>query len=684
MPTLNSPAGASIPTPSRLRSVDWLGLACAAIIAAGAIAVYSRTYSVPLLYDDLKAVLDNSTIRHWDTVLRPPINSTVTGRPILNLSLAINYAVSGTSVRSYHFLNLTVHILAGLVLFGVLRRTLRCRANARASEIAFCTALLWTVHPLQTESVTYIVQRAESLMGLFYLLTLYCFIRGAKAAGWPQFLWFASCSGSCALGMATKEVMASAPLIMLFYDRVFVASSFREAFKHRWKVYAALAGTWLILAFLILANDSRNGSAGFGAGVAWWRYALTQLPAIAHYLRLCFWPHPLIFDYGSAIATPSARILPYALVVFGLMAATLWALVKRPAAGFLGLWFFAILAPSSSIVPVVTETMAEHRMYLASIPVVLFAVLGIYRWLGRLALPACLVLAAGLGLASAKRNEAYSSADAIWRDTVAKLPENYRAHNNLGYAWSKDPARRNDVIAEFEEALRLNPKYVEAHSNLGNALLNVPGRFNEAIAEFEEALRLDPKYAEAHNNLGNAWSIVPGRSADAIAHYEEALRLEPNYAEAHYNLGNVLASSPGRLNDAMVHYQEAIRLEPDFVEAHFNLGQTLARMPGRSNEAVAEFEETLHLKPDYVDAHYNLGNLFFGIPGRLNDAIAQYGEALRLKPDDAAAHFNLAVALLKTPGRGEEARAHLREVLRLEPENDAARRILAELPPFNP
>ena len=154
-----------------------------AILAAGAIAVYSRTFSVPLLFDDNHAIVDNSTIRHWSTAFWPPLNTTASGRPILNLSLAINYAISGTAVWSYHALNLAIHVLAGLTLFGIVRRTLAPRAGPAASLIAFSAALLWTLHPLQTESVTYIVQRAESLMGLFYLLTLYCFIRGAEADG---------------------------------------------------------------------------------------------------------------------------------------------------------------------------------------------------------------------------------------------------------------------------------------------------------------------------------------------------------------------------------------------------------------------------------------------------------------------------------------------------------------------
>ena len=169
------------------------------MLATCTVAAYGRTFSVPLVFDDLFSIAHNATIRHWSTALRPPLESTSSGRPILNLSLALNYALSGTAVWSYHALNLLIHVLAGLTLFGIVRRTLlgwsalsltrlatsfaekRVGDNAlHPTIVAFCAALLWSLHPLQTEAVTYIVQRAESLMGLFYLLTIYCFVRFAE------------------------------------------------------------------------------------------------------------------------------------------------------------------------------------------------------------------------------------------------------------------------------------------------------------------------------------------------------------------------------------------------------------------------------------------------------------------------------------------------------------------------
>jgi tetratricopeptide (TPR) repeat protein len=628
-----------------LAGPDWPGVAGAAVIIAAALAVYGRTFSVPLVYDDIPGILENSTIRHWGSSLLPPENTTAGGRPVLNLSLAANYAVSGTAVWSYHALNLAIHTLAGLVLFGIIRRTLAPRARSAATAIALSATLLWALHPLQTESVTYVIQRAESLMGLFYLLTLYCFIRGAGTGGGRGFLWLALCAVSCLLGMGTKEVMVSAPLVVLLYDRTFVAGSFREAWVRHWRLYGALAATWLALAFLVIATHGRSGSAGAGSGVAWWRYALTQFPAIAHYLRLCLWPSPLVLDYGTTLAPLSARIIPSVLVVVGLAAATLWALVRKPAAGFLGACFFAILAPSSSFVPVATEPVAEHRMYLALAPVAMLAALGIHRGLKRAALPVCVVLSAGLALLSVRRNADYSSLTAIWADTVAKRPGNERAHIGLGNAW-----------------------------------LGIPGHLKDAIGEFEEAVRLKPDDAEAHNDLGNVWLRIPGGAGNAAAQYQEALRLKPDYPDARVNLGSVWLGMPGRLNDAMAQFKEALRLRPDFAEAHYDMGNAWLRFPGRLGDAIAEYQEALRLNPDIAEAHYNLATVWSAMPGRLNDAIGQFKEALRLRPDYADAHYYLAVALLRIPGCGEEARAHLEAVLRAQPGNDRARALLGRMP----
>ena len=641
MPSHSANAGFATPDPVPIRRFDWPALAGGAVLAAAAIAAYSRTFSVPLLFDDETSIAANPTIRHLGTALWPPFDTTVSGRPVLNLSLAINYAISGTAVWSYHAANLAIHILAGLTLFGIIRRTPGRREGRAGNLVAFSAALIWTVHPLLTESVTYVVQRAESLMGLFYLLTLYCFIRGAGTDGAAKRLWYALSIAACLLGTGTKEAMASAPLVVLLYDRTLVAGSFRGALRRRPWEYAGLASTWVVLACLVAYTRGRAGTVGYGGGVSLWSYALTQFPAIVHYLGLSAWPRSLIFDYGNGIELQTLRVVPSVLIIAGLVGATAWALAMRPVAGFLGACFFVILAPSSSVVPVVTESIAEHRMYLPLIPVVLLAVIGIHRWLGRAALPLCLLLAAGLCSMTWQRNETYRSAEGLWADTVAKLPENERAHYNLGCLLRDMPGRLDDAAAQFAEAIRLRPEYFKAHLSLGGALQSM-GRTPEAIAQYEEALRLKPDSAEAHNNLGNALKSA-GRLPEAIAHYEEAVRLKPDNAEAQNDLGCGLERIPGRMDEAVAHLELALRLRPDFYQAHFNLGSTLISM-GRAREAVAEYEE-----------------------------------AVRLKPDDATMHFYLAGALLRIPGREDEAVAHLREVVRLQPGNDTARRILDRL-----
>jgi tetratricopeptide (TPR) repeat protein len=693
---------------------DWTALACAAALAALAALAYGRTFSVPLIFDDVPAITGNPTLRHFGAALRPPIDMTVSARPILNLSLALNYAAGGTDVRGYHAANLAIHILAGLALFGIVRRTLARRGSPAASPAAFSVALIWLLHPLQTESVTYVVQRAESLMGLFYLLTLYCFIRGAETETPASRPWYVLSVAACLLGMATKEVMVSAPLVVLLYDRAFLAGTLGEAWRRRWRVYAGLAATWLILPYLVLSTHGRGGTAGFGGAVPWWSYALTQFPAIIHYIHLSLWPHPLIFDYGSALEPPSLRVAACVVAVAGLAAGSAWALFRNSAAGFLGAVFFAVLAPSSSFVPVATETMAEHRMYLALAPVVVLVVAGIYRWMGRAALPFCLVLAAGLFWATFRRNEVYSTEERIWSDTVAKRPDNERAHNNLGYLLSTEPGRSGEAIsqyvqalllkpdygqaqynlgfalaavpgrlgeavAHYEEAVRLMPDHAEAHYNLAVALASIPGRSDEMIARYREALRLKPDYPEAHYNLGCALMAMPGRQDEAIAEFEDALRLSPGLAEAHYNLGRVLDTAPGRQDEAITHYREALRLKPDYPEAHYSLAGALQSSPGRLDEAIAQYEEALRLRPEFFQAHFGLAGALQAVPGRQEEAVAQYEAALLLKPDNATVHLGLAFVLLKMPGRAQEAVAQLNEALRLQPDNDVARRILARI-----
>ena len=583
-------------------------LAGGALVAAGLIA-YANSFSAPFVFDDLPAIRDNETIRTWSRALFPPRASglPVSGRPVVNFSFAVNYAVSGSEVWSYHVMNAAIHLVAVLMLFGIVRRTLlqpalREQFRQVATQFALLTALLWALHPLQIESVTYMVQRAESLMGLFYLLTLYAFIRGTQEAA--SRAWHAVAVASCALGMASKEVMASAPLMVLLYDRTFVSGSFRAAWRRHRTLYAGLAATWLLLGWLVLGGEGRGGTAGFATDVAWWAYAAAQFPAIVRYLGLAVWPQTLVLDYGAELDLRPAMVVACAALVLTLVAATIVLLRRRPAVGFLGAWFFAILAPSSSVVPIATQAMAEHRMYLPLAAVAVLIVLAAQRWLARWSTVGVVVFAAALMVRTVMRNEDYRSAMAIWTDTVANRPENPRAHCNLGDALFLAGDTAN-AIAHYEAALRLKPDYGEAHYNLANTLL-AAGRAAEAVPHYEAALRLQPRFAKAQRNLANALAGA-GRAPEALIHFMRAAELEPGQAETECGWADVLTQL-GREGEAVGHYEAALRARPDYAEAHNNLGIVLANA-GDFARARGHFEAALRARPDYAAARDNLERL---------------------------------------------------------------------------
>jgi tetratricopeptide (TPR) repeat protein len=287
------------------------------------------------------------------------------------------------------------------------------------------------------------------------------------------------------------------------------------------------------------------------------------------YLKLAIWPHPLVLDYGTDVVHNAAAILPYALVLAVLVAGLVIALWRWPAIGFAGAWFFLILAPTSSIVPLTGQPMAEHRMYLPLAGVIGLVMLGLHAWIGRRSLILFAAMAAGLGWLGIQRNKDYRSNLAIWSDTVAKCPENARAHFNLGNLLLEIPGRLPDAIAEYQSALRIKPDFAQVHSVLGMALATIPGRLPEAISHYEVALKINPGLVDAHFNLGNAW-LQQGRYADACEQYEETLKLKPDHVDGHVNLGITLAGM-GRLNEAIGQFETALQMRPGYPSAQSNL-----------------------------------------------------------------------------------------------------------------
>ena len=640
----------------------------AGVLALAALAAYADSLSGAFVFDDFPAIVDNPSLRHlWPLgrVLTPPHGGvTVEGRPILNLSFAINWALGGSEVAGYHAANLLIHVLAGLALFGVVRRTLgqprwRERFGADALGLAFVTAAWWMLHPLQTEAVTYVVQRAESLMGLLYLLTLYCFIRGAEREK-PFPGWWAAACGACLLGMGTKEVMVSAPVMVLLYDRTFLAGSFHEAWRRRRGIHLALAATWIPLGLLVAGTGgNRGGTSGPGAGAGFWAYGLTQFHAVARYLGLSVWPHPLVFEYGPSWVSRASEVAPDALVVLPLAAGTLYALWKRPVLGFLGFWFFGILAPTS-LVPGPLQMIVEHRMYLPLAAILALVAASAYRLGGRRALAGLMVGVVGFGFLTARRNLAYRSELSLWEDTATKRPLNPAAHSGLGMALAA-AGRRPEAIGEFEEVLRLLPDDVAAHVALGN-LLSEAGRPAEGLEHLATALRLRPDDPEAHQNRGAVLDRM-GQTEAAVREYELALRLKPRFPEAHNDLSDALRRL-GRTPAAIQEAETALALRPAYAEARYNLANALAQV-GRLPEAEACFAEGAALKPNDAAALHAWGNVLAGA-GHVPESLAAYQAAIGVDPGDSTLRYDFANALAAAARFGEAARQY-EEAVRLRP-----------------
>ncbi len=584
----------------------------ALILVAVTVLVYLNSFSGAFVFDDDHAILENPAVK----TLRPPweIFFPNPPGPIVNFTLALNYALGRFDVRGYHALNLLIHLLAGLLLFGVTRRTLLSGPMAEnygkaAVGLSLATALIWSVHPLQTESVTYIIQRYESLAGLFYLLTLYSVIRGAAPP--PGRGWYLLAVGSCALGMATKEVMVTAPVVIFLYDRTFLAGSFGRAFRRRKGLYAGLAGTWLVLAVVVLKKSYEKWGGFSYEYTSPVTYALTQFGVIVEYLKLSAWPHALCLDRRWPIARFAGEIIPPAILIAGLLIAVLWLLRRRPPLGFAGAWFFLILAPTSSIVPIANPVF-EHRLYLSLVAVVAVVVLGAYRLLCRL-FPEREKLRAGwgggvaalivvlLGALTVDRNRVYHSPVGMWKDVIAKSPRNPGVRTKLGIALARE-GKLEEAEAQYRAALRTDPGHLEARNNLGN-LLARRGELAEAIFHYTEVIKRRPSSAEAMNNLGNAL-VEAGRIEEGIARYRQAIELDPGFADGHTNLGLAFARE-GKFNEAIEHYRRAIEVRPDNAAAFNNLGNALARQ-GKFREAISCFRETLRLDPAFTPARTNL------------------------------------------------------------------------------
>ncbi|MCD6365049.1 MAG: tetratricopeptide repeat protein [Planctomycetes bacterium] len=609
-----------------------LHLGALVLLMAVGVGIYLNSLNGPFIYDDRFSIEKNDNIRHlWPLwkAMSAKVEYPVAGRPLVSLTLAINYAIGGLDVRGYHIFNIAVHVLAGLVLFGVVRRTLltevlRRRFGQIAMPMALACALIWTVHPLLSECVNYITQRTESMMGLFYLLTMYCAIRADRGA--RRRWWFVGAVISCSLGMASKGVMVTAPLMVVLYDLTFGGRPIKRTLRRRMWLYAALACTWIILV-LLMYPSRRPTTVGFGLGVSAMDYARGQCRVIVNYLRLAIWPHPLVLDYGHSLPVTTAEAAPYGIVVLVLLSATVLAFFRRPAVGFAGAWFFLILGPTSSFVPIVTEVGADRRMYLPLAGLVVLAAAGGYvllSWLlmrppetskaselaerievadrlaRRVGVVLVLLIAVALAITTVRRNRDFRSQESIWRSAVKARPDNERAQCSLG------------------------------------AVLMVDGQYDEAIECFRRATRRND-YIKARYNLAQAFmkrGAASGRRSDldeAEKNYKIVLEAKSDHVKALFNLGRIYKSE-AKLDEAISLYRRAVKADPDAPEILYALGRAL-ELKKQPVEAIKQYRKALRNKHDFANAHTRLGGLL-AMQGKIEEAMRHFREAIALNDTD--------------------------------------------------
>jgi tetratricopeptide (TPR) repeat protein len=621
-----------------------------ALVVLAIAVVYANSLPAPFLLDDLASIVHNASIREWWRLMRlltPPPELPVSGRPVANISFALTYAIAGVAPWAYHACSIVLHATCALLLLGIVRRTAdRCRdafVARRMREAAWIVTLLWAVHPLNSEAVVYATQRTELLVSVFYLLTLYA---GLRAVDDSAARWTIVAVVACALGMASKESMATAPAMVLFYDRVFVFRSLRQAWRERWRLYAALGCTWLVLG-ACLWTAPRSQSAGFSSGVSPLTYLLNQAAIVPHYLRLAVWPRGLVVDYGWPVPLTFSQVWIGALFMSVLVMASIVAVAKWPRVGFVALWPIITLAPTSSIVPIATEVGAERRMYLplAGI-VVLLAMAAAAAWkpragrerharvqpfaaLGPAATAAALIVVAALGAGTIARNREYLSPLGLATTVVERWPSPV-AHATLGEELSA-AGRHDEEVAELRTAVAGGD--FRARYPLGAELFD-RGHVDEAAvylrAFIDEGSGPPALELDARKRLGSAYARQSSWTK-AAEQYRRVLASEPDDALTRRYLADVLFAQHAYA-EAAEEYARYTGMRPDDGDALTNLGISLEAL-GRHAEAIDAFRRVARADPRSVGAHVNLAQAL-ARGGSLPEAESEARVAVALAPQD--------------------------------------------------
>ena len=576
----------------------------AALLALVTILAYQPVWHAGFIWDDDDYVTKNPLLTAPDGLWRIwfSFDSPSQYFPLAYTAFRLEHLLWGLNPAGYHWVNLLLHVANALLVWRLL-----WRLGVPGSWLA---AAIFSLHPVQVETVAWITELKNVLMLFFYLLTLLAwveFIDGKTKPKWKFYALALLCFAPALCAKTTACTLPAALLLILWLKE-------KPVTRRRLAEVAPFVALGIGMGLLTVWWERyHQGTEGKPFALGMMERMLVASRAVWFYAGKLLWPVNLTFSYPRwTISADNPAAYAWLLATVGLVA-VIWRMRRLAGRGVeVAVMFFVVtLAPVLGFIMLYTflyTFVADHYQYVACLgPIALFSA-GLARlangWKQRrpwLETMVCAGLMLGLGTLTWRQARIYQDAETLWRATLRLNPDSSLAHNNLGNAFI-EKGRIVEAISQFQETIRLKPEDAEAHNNLGNAFLD-EGRIDEAISQFQEAIRLKPDDAKAHNNVGTAL-LNKGRTDEAISEFQEAIQLKPDYANAHINLANALLNK-GQTDEAFSQYQEAIRLKPDDAIAHDNFGIALARN-GRIDEAIIQFQEALRYQPDYANAQRNL------------------------------------------------------------------------------
>jgi Flp pilus assembly protein TadD len=578
----------------------------AVIVLLGLVA-YANTFDSPFQFDDGLSIVNENAIQSFQSV-RALWQQHQT-RFLTYFTFYLNYLAGQTDVRGYHAVNLAIHVLTSLCLFALVRLLLTAltltesaRQENRSREIAFVAALIFLTHPIQTQAVTYLSQRAASLAAGCYVAAMALYARGRLKRS-SSTLALAFCVTVAA--MFTKETAFTLPAALLLME--FFCFGGNETIGRRLLRLGPFLVTLAIIPALYLARSAADETlvelARETARIPRAHYLLTQLNVIRTYFRLLFLPIRQNLDYDYPISVTLAEPGTFASFLWIVaVAGAAWSIRRKRSLIAFGVFlFFLALSVESTFIPI-RDVIFEHRLYLPMAGFSMALAVGIFRVLAdRSIRNTCLGMVIALAtFATYQRNEIWRDPVTLWSDTARKSPAKARPHNNLGIALA-ERGRYAEAIREFQTALAIHPQDMKTLLNLGLAL-ELGGSWEKALEAYGTLVHLAPKDAEAKHKMALLLHRR-NRTAEAIGLYREALQLDPDNGRLHSDFGGTLLAA-GTLDEAAQNFLEAIRLSPSDPFAHNNMGVVLLRQ-GRHAEALEYFEQALRLKPGYAEAQRN-------------------------------------------------------------------------------